>query len=87
MNDTDTLADDLRKDSLALMKLLADEKHKSEALAEKLRETEIRLRMYGGHTANCAYHQGHYKGPASQCDCMWTDLVPSVFAAQREVAK
>lgn len=83
MNDTDTLADDLRKDSLALMKLLADEKHKSEALAEKLRETELRLRMYGGHTANCAYHQGHYKGPVSQCDCMWADLVPTVFAAQR----
>lgn len=36
MNDNDTLADDLRKDSLALMKLLADEKHKSEALAAEL---------------------------------------------------
>lgn len=52
-----------------------------DALAEKLRETEIRLRMYGGHTANCAYHLSHYKGPVSQCDCMWTDLVPTVFAA------
>lgn len=58
-----------------------------DALAEKLRETELRLRMYGGHTANCAYHLSHYKGPVSQCDCMWTDLVPTVFAAQREVAK
>lgn len=58
-----------------------------DALAEKLRETEIRLRMYGGHTANCAYHLSHYKGPVSQCDCMWTDLVPSVFATQGEVAK
>lgn len=36
MNDNDTLADDLRNDSLALMKLLADEKHKSEALAASL---------------------------------------------------
>jgi len=36
MNDNDTLADDLRQDSLALMKLLADEKHKSEALAAEL---------------------------------------------------
>lgn len=62
-------------------------KSKYDALAEKLRETELRLRMYGGHTANCAYHLSHYKGPVSQCDCMWTDLVPTVFAAQREVAK
>lgn len=38
MNDNDTLADDLRKDILALMKLLADEKHKSEALAAELAE-------------------------------------------------
>lgn len=38
MNDNDTLADDLRKDSLALLKLLADEKHKSEALAAVLRK-------------------------------------------------
>lgn len=51
-----------------------------DALAEKLRETEMRLRMYGGHTANCAYHLSHYKGPVSQCDCKWTDLVPAVFA-------
>lgn len=36
MNDNDTLADDLRKDSLALMKLLADEKRKSEALTAEL---------------------------------------------------
>lgn len=55
----------------------------AEHVEEKLRETELRLRMYGGHTANCAYHQGHYKGPVSQCDCMWADLVPTVFAAQR----
>jgi hypothetical protein len=45
MNDNDTLADDLRKDSLALMKLLADEKHKSEALAAELAGVRSDLAM------------------------------------------
>jgi hypothetical protein len=30
------------------------------------------LKKYGGHTANCAYHLSHYKGPVSDCDCGWT---------------
>lgn len=47
MNDNDTLADDLRKDSLALMKLLADERHKSEALAAELNE-QARVNGMGG---------------------------------------
>jgi len=45
MNDNDTLADDLRKDSLALMKLLADEKHKSEALEVELAGVRSDLAM------------------------------------------
>jgi hypothetical protein len=48
-------------------------------LESVLSDTNIRLRMYGGHTANCAYHLSHYKGPVSSCDCKWTDLVPAVF--------
>jgi hypothetical protein len=47
MNDNDTLADDLRKDSLALMKLLADEKHKSEALEAELAGVRSDLAMCG----------------------------------------
>jgi hypothetical protein len=51
MNDNDTFADDLRKDSLALMDLLADEKHKSEALAAELvrinREWDATVRRGG----------------------------------------
>lgn len=42
MNDNDTLADELRKDGMALRGLLADEKHKSEALAAHLAESQDR---------------------------------------------
>jgi hypothetical protein len=39
------------------------------------------LRKYGGHTANCAYHLSHYKGPVNQCDCGWTELTEKVHAS------
>lgn len=35
-------------------------------------ELQAKIKKYGGHTANCAYHLSHYKGPVSACDCGWT---------------
>jgi hypothetical protein len=45
MNDNDTPTDDLRKGILALMNLLADEKHKSEALEAELAGVRSDLAM------------------------------------------
>lgn len=73
----------LEKDNADVAKINIDLIKVNRELEAKLRETEIRLRMYGGHTANCAYHLSHYRGPVSQCDCMWTDLIPAVFAENR----
>jgi hypothetical protein len=45
------------------------------ARGNRIRALEADLRKYGGHTANCAYHLSHYKGPVSACDCGWTEEV------------
>lgn len=47
----------------------------------RIRNLEAALKMHGGHTANCAYLQGHFKGPSSECDCGWIQLIPMVHGS------
>jgi hypothetical protein len=91
MNDNDTLVDDLRKDSLALMKLLADEKHKSEALAAELeRERAGGTPCFMGRQADriraleAALHRyGRHNGLCGnyKCVCGLDDLLGIAVAA------